>query len=166
MPLDPSYDTLLGILMASGFSFLQTIMTAPASKEKLELVNQQIEESVRTHFERVATEISIEERDTADTETLLKQREDVEALLKQREDIEGTEQKFENELAGPNAGWTWSNGEKHTSRWFEENKTPMRKWGYVMWDKRRLEELNILDNDPKDLMNIDVRDDEEEDGSE
>ena len=52
---------------------------------------------------------------------------------------------------GPNAAWTWSPGNKVEIRYYQPDKVGLRKWGYVMWDKERLDHLTILQEDPQNF---------------
>ena len=45
---------------------------------------------------------------------------------------------------GPNAAWTWSTGHKDEIHYHHFSKKGLRKWGYVMWGKERLDQWSIL----------------------
>ena len=47
----------------------------------------------------------------------------------------------------PNATWSWSNGNKVEIMY--NQKPDLSKWGYVFWDKERLDRWGILDQDNK-----------------
>ena len=49
----------------------------------------------------------------------------------------------------PNAAWTWSTGNKVEFNYFQPDKEDLRGWGYVMWDKERLGQWGILEEDPR-----------------
>ena len=44
----------------------------------------------------------------------------------------------------PNAAWTWSTGNRVELHYYQPDKEDLRKWGYVMWDKERLDQCYIL----------------------
>ena len=52
---------------------------------------------------------------------------------------------------GPNAAWPWSTGNKVEIRYNQPDTAGLRKWGYVMWDKERLDQWTILQKDPHDF---------------
>ena len=52
---------------------------------------------------------------------------------------------------GPNPAWPWSTGNKVEIRYNQPNTAGLRKWGYVMWDKERLDQWTILQKDPHDF---------------
>ncbi|KAL9069540.1 MAG: hypothetical protein Q9161_005458 [Pseudevernia consocians] len=54
--------------------------------------------------------------------------------------------RFVGESDGPNAAWTWSNGELVELFAFQPSKENLRKWGYVMWDKERLDQWGVLES--------------------
>lgn len=54
--------------------------------------------------------------------------------------------RFIDDNDGPNAAWTWSNGDKVELFPFESSKEDLRKWGYVMWDKDRLDRWGVLES--------------------
>lgn len=45
---------------------------------------------------------------------------------------------------GPNAAWLWSTGGEAEVCYFQPDKEGLRKWGYVMWDKERLDRWAVL----------------------
>ena len=49
---------------------------------------------------------------------------------------------------GPNAAWPWSTGDKVEIRYYQSHKEGLRKWGYVMWDKWRLDRWSVLQQNP------------------
>ncbi len=55
---------------------------------------------------------------------------------------DGQELLFEDDslVDDPNAAWPWSTNQKVETLYFQERKQPLRKWAYVMWDLRRLED--------------------------
>ena len=53
---------------------------------------------------------------------------------------------------GPNAAWPWSTGNSVEIRYYESHKAGLRKWGYVMWDKERLDRWGILGENPRDHL--------------
>jgi hypothetical protein len=69
---------------------------------------------------------------------LLCDEEAYEAFYHQDEDL------FESEEEGPNAGWTWANNNKVELRYGQWITEELRDWGYVMWDKSRLEKMGVL----------------------
>jgi hypothetical protein len=56
------------------------------------------------------------------------------------------EQHFVSDYHGPNAAWCWSNGDRLEIDYFE-GREDLKKWGYVMWDKERLDRWGVLDQD-------------------
>ena len=54
--------------------------------------------------------------------------------------------RFASDNEGPNAAWTWSNGDVQELFPFEPQKKIPRKWGYVMWDKERLDRWGVLES--------------------
>lgn len=52
----------------------------------------------------------------------------------------------------PNAAWIWSTRNKVDACYCQANEAGLRKWGYVMWDKERLERWNILQESPNDCL--------------
>ena len=58
----------------------------------------------------------------------------------------------DNDKDDPNAAWTWSTGNKVEIRYYQSNKVGLRKWGYVMWDKERLDQWNILQENYHDYL--------------
>lgn len=52
----------------------------------------------------------------------------------------------------PNAAWLWSTGGEAELCYFQSNKEGLRKWGYVMWDKERLDRWNILQQNLQDYL--------------
>ncbi|KAM0794652.1 hypothetical protein BDR22DRAFT_676593 [Usnea florida] len=54
--------------------------------------------------------------------------------------------RFAGDSEGPNAAWTWSNGDVQELFPFESQKEVLRKWGYVMWDKERLDRWGVLES--------------------
>ena len=49
---------------------------------------------------------------------------------------------------GPNAAWVWSTENKVELEYYQSDKGGLRKWGYVMWDKDRLDPWTILEKKP------------------
>jgi hypothetical protein len=68
---------------------------------------------------------------------------------------DGQELLFEDDslVDGPNAAWPWSTNQKVDVLYFQEQKQPLRKWAYVMWDLGKLEDWRILDVDPEQVCN-------------
>ena len=54
--------------------------------------------------------------------------------------------RFASDSEGPNAAWTWSNGDVQELFPFEARKKVPRRWGYVMWDKERLDRWGVLES--------------------
>ena len=54
--------------------------------------------------------------------------------------------RFVDDSGGPNAAWAWSNGDIVELFSFQGRKTDLRKWGYVMWDKERLDSWGVLES--------------------
>lgn len=69
---------------------------------------------------------------------LLYEEEAYEAFYHQDEDC------FESKEKGLNAGWAWANNNKMELRYGQWITEELRDWGYVMWDKSRLEKMGIL----------------------
>ena len=61
------------------------------------------------------------------------------------------EQQFFSDCYGPNAAWCWSNGNRLELCHFEVGEE-FRKWGYVMWDKERLNRCGVLDQDNEQYL--------------
>ena len=53
---------------------------------------------------------------------------------------------------GPNAAWPWSTGNKVELCYNQPGTAGLRKWGYVMWDKDRLDRWSILQENPDDYL--------------
>lgn len=53
---------------------------------------------------------------------------------------------------GPNAAWVWSTGNKVEMHYYQPDKASLRKWGYVMWDKERLDQWTVLQENPHDYL--------------
>ena len=53
---------------------------------------------------------------------------------------------------GPNAAWPWSTENKVEIRYNQPDTAGLRKWGYVMWDKDRLDRWSILQENPDDYL--------------
>ena len=53
---------------------------------------------------------------------------------------------------GPNAAWPWSTGNQVEIRYNQPDTAGLRKWGYVMWDKDRLDRWSILQENPGDYL--------------
>ena len=54
--------------------------------------------------------------------------------------------RFASDSEGPNAAWTWSNGDVQELFPFQPRKKVLRKCGYVMWDKERLDRWGLLES--------------------
>ncbi len=50
----------------------------------------------------------------------------------------------------PNAGWIWSTKNKVEIYYDQYENKGMRKWGYVMWDRERLDQWNIFQEKPSE----------------
>ena len=59
---------------------------------------------------------------------------------------------FASDSEGPNAAWTWSNGDVQELFPFEPEKKVPRKWGYVMWDKERLDRWGVLESSNEEYV--------------
>ena len=53
---------------------------------------------------------------------------------------------------GPNAAWPWSTGNKIQISYHRSDRAGLRKWGYVMWDKGRLDQWSILQENFEDHL--------------
>ena len=53
---------------------------------------------------------------------------------------------------GPNAAWPWSTGNKVEIRYNQPDTAGLRKWGYVMWDKDRLDRWSVLQENPDECF--------------
>ncbi|TGJ83304.1 hypothetical protein E0Z10_g5440 [Xylaria hypoxylon] len=52
---------------------------------------------------------------------------------------------FADPDSGPADVWRWAHYEESWQNWvYQENRHNLRKWGYVMWDRLRLEEIGIF----------------------
>ena len=60
--------------------------------------------------------------------------------------------RFVDDSDGPNAAWTWSNGDKVELFPFQYYKENLRKWGYVMWDKERLDRWGVLESSNEEYV--------------
>lgn len=60
--------------------------------------------------------------------------------------------RFLNDNDGPNAAWTWSNGDAVELFPFQPSKEKLRKWGYVMWDKERLDRWGVLESSNEEYV--------------
>ncbi|KAK8065479.1 hypothetical protein PG997_012226 [Apiospora hydei] len=46
---------------------------------------------------------------------------------------------------GPADGWRWAHQEESWAHWvYQGNRRDLRRWGYVMWDRRRLESIGLF----------------------
>jgi len=55
-------------------------------------------------------------------------------------------QEINKDLDGrPNAAWTWSNNYRDERWYFSPVTGYLRAWGYVFWDKERLDDWGVLD---------------------
>ena len=57
------------------------------------------------------------------------------------------DQRFVSDVRGPNGAWCWSNENKGQILYVDGVKEDLRRWGYVMWDKRRLDDWSVLSQD-------------------
>jgi len=58
---------------------------------------------------------------------------------------------FDNDdTTGPNAGWIWANKGRYQFEFNQPRNHVKRSWGYVFWDKARLEKWGVFDVDPKE----------------
>lgn len=66
----------------------------------------------------------------------------------------GTFQAFrsDSEKDGPNAAWLWSTRNNAELDYYQPDKRGLRKWGYVMWDRERLDQRGILQNNIDDYL--------------
>jgi len=55
-------------------------------------------------------------------------------------------------LKEPNSAWVWSSGNKVQVLYNEANKQSLRKWGYVMWDRSRLNDWQVLGENISDVV--------------
>ena len=60
--------------------------------------------------------------------------------------------RFVDDNNGPHAAWTWSCGDVVELFAFQLWKEDLRKWGYVMWDKARLDRWGVLEGSNKEYM--------------
>lgn len=60
--------------------------------------------------------------------------------------------RFVDDSSGPNAAWTWSNGDIVELFPFEPSKEDLRQWGYVMWDKERLDQWGVLESSNEEYI--------------
>lgn len=52
---------------------------------------------------------------------------------------------------GPADGWRWAHQEESWAHWvYQENRRDLRRWGYVLWDRSRLEAIGGLLREPWD----------------
>lgn len=63
--------------------------------------------------------------------------------------------RFVDDSSGPNAAWTWSNGDIVELFSFQPPKEGLRQWGYVMWDKERLDRWRVLESSNEEYMRVD-----------
>lgn len=60
--------------------------------------------------------------------------------------------RFVDDCDGPNAAWTWSNGDMVELFPFQPSKENPRKRGYVMWDKERLDRWGVLESSNEEYV--------------
>jgi hypothetical protein len=56
--------------------------------------------------------------------------------------------------SGPEDAWRWAHAAQSADDWvFSDRQSPLRRWGYVMWDRERLDAWGVLEHAwcPKDL---------------
>ena len=52
---------------------------------------------------------------------------------------------FTDRDSGPEDVWRWAHQEETRANWiYQENRRNLRQWGYVIWDRSRLEETGIF----------------------
>ncbi|KAI0000079.1 hypothetical protein F4779DRAFT_635724 [Xylariaceae sp. FL0662B] len=52
---------------------------------------------------------------------------------------------FADPDSGPADAWRWAHQEESRSNWvYQENRQDLRQWGYVMWDRSRLDEIGVF----------------------
>lgn len=49
--------------------------------------------------------------------------------------------------SGPNVMWLWATGNGMDFSYFLPENSPLREWGYVFWDQKRLEKWDVPDED-------------------
>lgn len=55
-------------------------------------------------------------------------------------------QEINKDLDGkPNVAWTWSSDYRDERWYFSPLTEDLRAWGYVFWDKERLDDWGVLD---------------------
>lgn len=58
--------------------------------------------------------------------------------------------------SGPEDAWQWAHDDEEDISWvYEENRQSLRRWGYVLWDRSRLEAVGLFKNrwvDPDDSV--------------
>lgn len=63
---------------------------------------------------------------------------------------------FADPDSGPRDVWLWAHKVESWANWvYQENRRQLRQWGYVMWDKSRLETAGVLQEpwyDPTDTL--------------
>ena len=60
--------------------------------------------------------------------------------------------RFVDDSEGFNAAWAWSNGGVVELFPFQPSKENPRKWGYVMWDKERLDRWGVLESSNEEYV--------------
>ncbi|RYC56095.1 hypothetical protein CHU98_g10120 [Xylaria longipes] len=60
---------------------------------------------------------------------------------------------FKDPDPGPLDAWRWAHLEETRSNWvYQEDRKELREWGYVIWDRVRLEAVGIFDGSWRDMV--------------
>lgn len=117
-------------LMSLGLRFLHQVLYASSHDEKLAL----LEASLNSSFPTFAQVLKA----------------DAFSSNPRLSELEGSGISFANDDgSGPNAAWVWSTGGVYEFAYFQAEKAAMRSWGYVFWDKKRLDSWGVLEINPK-----------------
>lgn len=75
---------------------------------------------------------------------------------------------FSDPDPGPRDAWLWAHQEESWANWvYQESRESLRRWGYVMWDKYRLDSVHVLQEHWEDTRtSTDFLEEEQEAGRE
>ncbi|KAJ2978822.1 hypothetical protein NUW58_g7373 [Xylaria curta] len=63
---------------------------------------------------------------------------------------------FNDPDSGPLDAWRWAHSQESRERWvYQKDRRELRQWGYVMWDRARLETADIFQGSWTDVLVID-----------
>lgn len=93
-----------------------------------------------------ALESVLEEDSMALSTTLQFYERDIVRGVRKRDNADLT---FDDEEKGPNAAWSWIIARRNEGA--RVDLEDLRVWGFVMWDRERLDSWKVLREDPKDV---------------